>query len=269
MRFRNDILLHYMSRAPLALAFERYLECCILRQVPFRRPVLDLGCGDGLFAQLLFAEPIDTGIDPNPREIVRARRRGCYLELIEGVGRAVPKPSGAYQTIFSNSVLEHIPVLEPVLREVHRLLAPGGRFYLTVPSPLFEHFTVLNSLLTGLRLERLAARYRRFCSRVLWRQQHYYTRAEWQSIAEAHGFLPIDVFTYDPKSVCLLNDALYPLAGMSLLNRWVLDRWVLWPRLRLRTMRPLARLIAQFLETRLRADMGGLVFLALEKGASA
>ncbi|TMI99062.1 MAG: class I SAM-dependent methyltransferase [Bacillati bacterium ANGP1] len=268
VRFRADLLLNYMSSAPLALAFERYLEGRILGQVPFRRPVLDLGCGDGLFAHLLFAEPIDTGIDPNPRELERARQRRCYRELIEGVGSAVPKPSGAYQTIFSNSALEHIPVLEPVFREVHRLLAPGGRLYLTVPSPLFEQFTVLNALLTGSRLERLAARYRRFGSRGLWRQQHYHTREEWQSIAESHGFLPIDAFTYDPRRICLLNDALYPLAGMSLLSKGVFDRWVLWPRLRRLTMRPLSRIVEGFLEGGLRADPGGLVFLALEKGAS-
>jgi len=268
VRFRADVLLNYMSSAPLALAFERYQECRILGQVPFRRPVLDLGCGDGLFAHLLFDEPIDTGIDPNPRELKRARRHQCYLELIEGVGSAVPKPSGAYQTIFSNSVLEHIPVLEPVFREVHRLLAPGGRFYMTVPTPLFEQFTVLNSLLTGIGLERLAARYRRFCSRVIWRQQHYHTREEWQSIAESHGFLPTDAATYDPKRICLLNDALYPLAGMSLLSRCVFDRWVLWPRLRRITMRPMCRIVERFLEGGLRADRGGLVFLALEKAAS-
>jgi len=268
VRFPDDLLLNYMSNAPLALAFERYLECRILGQVPFRRPVLDLGCGDGLFAHLLFGEPIDTGIDPNPRELERARRRGSYLELIEGVGSAVPKPSGAYQTIFSNSVLEHIPVLAPVFREVHRLLVPGGRLYLTVPTPLFEQFTVLNSLLTGIRFERLAARYRQFCSRVLWRQEHYHTREEWQSIAESHGFLPIDAVTYDPKSICLLNDVLYPLAGLSLLSRRVFDRWVLWPRLRRITMRPLRRIVEGFLERGLRADRGGLVFLALEKDAS-
>jgi SAM-dependent methyltransferase len=268
VRFRDDILLNYMSSAPLALAFERYLESRILGQVPFRRPVLDLGCGDGLFAHLLFQEPIDTGIDPDPREIARARRRGCYRELIQGVGSAVPKPSGAYQTIFSNSVLEHIPLVEPVFREVLRLLAPGGRFYLTVPSPLFEQFTVLNTLLTGIGSERLAARYRRFCSRVLWRQQHYHTRAEWQSLAESHGFLPIEAFSYDPRILCLLNDSLYPLAGMSLLSRRFLDRWVLWPHLRRITLRPLSRIVEGFLERGLRAERGGLVFLALEKGVS-
>jgi SAM-dependent methyltransferase len=255
-----------MSSAPLALAFERYLECRLLGQVPFRRPVLDLGCGDGLFAHLLFGEPIDTGLDPNPKELERARRRQCYMELIEGVGSAVPKPSGAYQTIFSNSVLEHIPVLEPVFREIHRLLAPGGRLYLTVPTPLFEQFTMLNSLLVGVRLDRLAARYRRFCSRVIWRQQHYHTPAEWQSIAASHGFRPITTVTYDPRSVCLLNDALYPLGGMSLVNKRVFDRWVIWPRLRRITLRPLCRFAEPFLERGLHADPGGLVFLALEKG---
>lgn len=267
VQLRAGVLLDYVSHAPLALAFERYLECLILGRVPFRRPILDLGCGDGLFADLLFEEPIDTGIDPNPRELARARRRQCYRELIEAVGSAVPKPAGTYQTVFSNSVLEHIPALDPVFSEIHRLLAPGGRLYLTVPTPCFEHFTILNLLLTGMRLDRLAARYRRFCSRVVWKQQHYHTPKEWQSIAESHGFRSIATVSYDPRRICLLNDGLYPFAGMSVLSKRVLERWVLWPGLRRLAMRPLCRVAEPFLARGIEADRGGLVFLALEKAA--
>jgi len=43
---------------------------------------------------------------------------------------------------------------------------------------------------------------------------------------------------------------------------------VLWPRLRRITMRPMCRIVERFLEGGLRADRGGLVFLALEKAAS-
>jgi len=263
------MLLNYMSRAPLALAFERYLECRLLAQFPLRRPILDLGCGDGLFAHILFAEPIDTGIDPNPREIARARELRAYLELIECTGNAVPKPSGTYQTIFANSVLEHILLLEPVFREIHRLLAPGGRFYMTAPAPLFEECTIVNSLLTACGLEGLAARYRRFCSDVLWSQQHYHTPEGWQALVERYGFRCIGAIPYDPRGLCLLNDFLYPLAGMSLVTKRLLNRWVLSLRLRRILMRPLSRIMERYLEQGLRTDQGGLVFLALERGAAA
>ena len=71
----------------------------------------------------------------SPGDIECARRRGSDKELIICPGHRIPKSDGSYRTIFSNSVLEHIPDLLPVLLgEANRLLAPGGRFYVTDPN---------------------------------------------------------------------------------------------------------------------------------------
>src|SRR4051794_9388664 len=104
MKFNDGFLASYIGVAPLALAFERVMECRILSSMPFERPILDIGCGEGLFARMLFAEKIDTGIDPNPHEIARAREWGVYTELLVCKGDAIAKPDGHYRTIFSNSV---------------------------------------------------------------------------------------------------------------------------------------------------------------------
>jgi len=140
----KDFLLHYISMAPLALAFERSLECRIFQSSEIVRPALDVGCGDGLFAHILFREKVDTGIDPNAQELNRARKLNAYEELIMCRADRIPKPGGAYKTIFSNSVLEHIPDLSAVFNEIYRLLAPGGSFYMTVPAPEFQDYTVVN-----------------------------------------------------------------------------------------------------------------------------
>lgn len=269
MRFKDDVLLNYMSMAPLALAFERSLECGMYRRFPFKRPVLDLGCGDGLFARLLFEEPVDTGIDPDPREIERARKLLAHHELIECPGHAIPKPSGSYRTVFSNSVLEHIPFIEPVFLEVHRLLAPGGRFYLTVPSPSFEQYTIVNTVLETCGLAGPAARYREFCSRVLWRQQHYHSIDGWSSRAAASGFRIIDAQEYDPRHICLLNDALYPFGGIGLAVKRLTGRWTLFPGLRREILRIISPVMDRILNSSLTAGRGALVFLAIEKGDSA
>src|SRR3954447_20907977 len=101
VRFGSNFLANYTAKTPLALAFERTLECRILSQGNFARPVLDLGCGDGIFASILFAEPIDTGLDPDKQELEQARRTGVYNELIACAGSKIPKPDGSYQTVFS------------------------------------------------------------------------------------------------------------------------------------------------------------------------
>jgi SAM-dependent methyltransferase len=231
----------------------------------FNGPILDLGCGDGVFAQVLFASPIDTGIDPNSRELARARQSRMYSELLQSPGHAIPKPDGYYRTIFSNSVLEHIPDLAPVFREIYRLLAVDGRFYMTVPAPNFEHYTVLSQLLTALGFSGLAGRYREFCSKVLWRQSHYYTVAGWEKLVSDFGFKVIDSFSYDPKRVCLLNDCLYPFSLAEVINKKLFNRWTLLPWLRRIFLFPLSIFAQHVLKDAEKAEDGGLVFLALTK----
>ncbi|MBF0386270.1 MAG: class I SAM-dependent methyltransferase [Candidatus Omnitrophica bacterium] len=266
VRNNDDLLLAYMGMAPLALAFERYLECQIYRDLELADPVLDIGCGDGLFAHILFDGQVDTGIDLNPHELERARVLGGYKELITCSAGAIPKPDGSYRTIISNSVLEHIPDLSSVLKEAHRLLVPGGRFYVTVPAPEFEEYTIGNIVLTGIGLRGVAAGYKAFCSRVLWRQIHYKSVEGWKALAMAHGFEVLDGFAYDSRQVCLLNDFLYPFSILDVIKKRLLNRWTLMPTFRRFWMYPFYLFAKNFLKGNVRADSGGLVFLSLRKG---
>ena len=151
IRTKKSVILEYISMAPLALAFERIVECRILSNKKFEHPLLDLGCGEGLFAKILFAEVIDTGVDPNARELSRAKELGAYKELIKCYGDKIPKPDGSYRTILSNSVIEHIPDIDPIFKEALRLLAPGGHMYITVPTNHFEKYTWISQILLKLR----------------------------------------------------------------------------------------------------------------------
>ena len=265
MRFKDDILLRYMSQAPLALAFERYLECKIYLNKTFNHPIMDLGCGDGLFSYILFDENIDTGIDLNNDELACAKKLHCYDELICCSGDKIPKPDGHYQTIFSISVLEHINLLEPVIKEVHRLLSDEGRFYLTIPSPDFEQYTLVNQFLMMIGLPRIASRYRKFCSNVIWKQFHYHTVKEWESIVSPVGFEVLDSFTYDKKSICLLNNFFYPFGILGLMNKRFLKRWVMLPSIRRIVLFPMYSFCKQKLNNDNHQNYGGLIFLELKK----
>jgi SAM-dependent methyltransferase len=261
---RGDVLLAYMAHAPLALAFERSLEVRLYARLVVQRPVLDLGCGDGLFAKLLFGEPVETGVDPDPAELARARERGAHRELLACAGDHVPKPDGTYGTVFSNSVLEHIPELEPVFREVHRLLVPGGRFYFTVPTERFSRYTGTSRLLEALGLHRLAARYRRAYD-GFWRHVHAYPPQEWTALGRRAGFELVESRLYDPRGVCLLNDLLVPLSLPTLLLRRLLNRWTLFPAMRRILVYPVFLLARAVLAGGEEAPEGGLVFVALVK----
>lgn len=266
MRFSPDVLADYLAVAPAALAFERSLECRLYPTVPFERPILDLGCGEGIFASVLFRERVETGIDPDPRELERARQLGGYEELIQCYGDRIPKPDASYRTVLSNSVLEHVSDLEPVFAEVFRILAPGGRFHFTAPSPRFERFTWTGLILRGLGLTGLDARWRAFFNRF-WAHYHTYELADWEDLARRFGFEVVESRSFDPARVCLLNTALTPFGVPAKITKVLTNRWVLFPRARRLLTLPLRAAARPLLRGGEDPTDGGLVFLSLRKPA--
>jgi SAM-dependent methyltransferase len=264
MNFNPNILAKYLGEAPIPLALERASEGEIYKTLPFVRPILDLGCGEGLFAKIVFAEKIDTGIDPNPKELKRAEDLGGYHELICCWGESIPRPDQSYATIFSNSVMEHIPDIHPVFREVYRLLKSDGTFYITVPSDLFDQYTIGYQLLSFIGLNGCAKKYKALFNRF-WRHYHAYSLADWAKQAEKNGFVVKDIFSYDGKKLCLINDLLAPFSFVSFCLKKIINRWSLLPRIRYLALSPLAMLLKPCLEKNQRLEKGGLVFIRLAK----
>lgn len=264
MKINTEFLENYVAQAPLALAFERTMECRILSRQPFERPILDIGCGEGLFAHILFAEKIDTGIDPKTRELQRAHELGGYSELIECFGDSIPRPDGAYRTVLSNSVVEHIPNLEPVLREAFRLLAPGGRLYLTVPSDRFDEYSLVSQILGFCGLTGRQRQFRAFYNRF-WAHYHFYTPARWAEIVTSCGFVVVEVHSYGPKQVCLMDDMLTPFGIGARFTKGMFNRWTLIPGLRRVLLAPMVAFASVVLNGAEKCDDGGLVFIAARK----
>lgn len=103
----------------------------------FVPPVLDVACGDGIFAWATYGRRLDVGIDIDAAGLEEARRLGVYRHLAVADARALPFRSGSFRTVTSVCAVEHMDGLQGVLRELSRVLAPGGRLFLTVPSDQF------------------------------------------------------------------------------------------------------------------------------------
>lgn len=264
MRFAEHPAWNYVAQTPLALALERGLECQVLAAEEFVAPVLDVGCGDGLFASILFADKIDTGIDPNPAEIACAAKTGAYRELICCSGSEIPKPAESYRTILSNSVLEHIPDVSSVMREAHRLLEPGGNFYFTVPTDEFEQHSLIHRLLLKFGLTSAATSFRKWYNRF-WKHFHAYSPDGWQQMISTVGFEVVKTVRYNPPRMTLRNDCLTPIALGSSLFKRITGRWVLWPQFRQILFRPLLnRIERNFTERGISAE-GSLVLIQARK----
>lgn len=105
------------------------------REYDFAGPALDIGCGDGLIASLLFAEPLAYGIDNGEAldyQVAIDRQR--YEKVLLESAEQMSLPDASIGFVFSNSVLEHIPAISLVLNETARVMQPGGLFVFTVPS---------------------------------------------------------------------------------------------------------------------------------------
>jgi 2-polyprenyl-3-methyl-5-hydroxy-6-metoxy-1,4-benzoquinol methylase len=264
IKTNSDPIFDYIAMAPLALAFERIMECRILAKHSFERPVLDIGCGEGLFAKMLFMERLDTGIDPNQRELSRAREIGAYAELIQCKGDNIPKPDESYNTIMSNSVIEHIPDIRPILNEAHRLLKPNGRMYLTVPSDKFDQYTLGSQSLSFFGMQKLQQKFRSFFNRF-WDHYHFYTPEGWAKIVTEAGYEVEGVHSYGPRKVCLMNDILVPFSILEFLTKKIFNRWTLFPELRRIILSPVVYLGRYILRGAETSDAGGMVFLSLKK----
>jgi ubiquinone/menaquinone biosynthesis C-methylase UbiE len=103
--------------------------------------VLDLCCGSGLPGQILARRTERViGIDIDPSQLAAAgwhRRRsrvGSRLDLLRADAGSLPLAAGAVDACFSLCAIEHLVDASRALREVHRVLVPGGLLVLTADS---------------------------------------------------------------------------------------------------------------------------------------
>jgi SAM-dependent methyltransferase len=264
----RDFVAEYAFRAPLALALERAMECAQYVGHDLERPVLDVGCGDGTFAEVLFGpDQVDHGLDPDPLELARARARRMYRELHQASGADVPLASGSIGTAMSNSTLEHIRDLDPVLREIHRVLRPGGRLFITVPTDKFAEYSALYRLLSAVGLRREAERFRHGYD-AFWRHYNQHSPAEWRALLERSGFTVDKVVEYDPPHRCTIHDLLVPLAFPAYVMKKLIGRYFAFPALRHALVRVARPLLPRSEGTAVRPGTGGLVFLIARRSAT-
>jgi malonyl-CoA O-methyltransferase len=112
----------------------------LLRAAP--RAVLDLGAGTGLGASALkraFPRATVTATDISASMLEQARRHSRLwrpIRCIEADARALPFESASIDLVFTNLMLQWIDPLDDALREIRRVLRPGGLLLASSFGPL-------------------------------------------------------------------------------------------------------------------------------------
>lgn len=224
----RDHLWSQISSLPYFRAVLRAVEARFYETIELPAPTLDLGCGDGHFASLAFPRRLDVGLDPWPGPLREARKHGVYIKTIESEASTIPYPDAYFASAVSNSVLEHIPDLNPVLRELSRVLKPGGHFIFCVPNQRFLPTLSINRGFERLHLTPLARLYRQFFNRIS-RHHHCDDHATWQQRLDDHGFEILACWDYfSPHAQAVLEWGHY-LGLPSLICRWLFKKWILLP----------------------------------------
>ncbi len=98
--------------------------------------VCDLGCGlEAAFLDYA-GDRISYGVGVDDQ--VENGVHGQWQRVHADIRGELPLPSGHFDQVVMLAVLEHLEKPEPVLREAHRILAPGGSLILTWPSALVD-----------------------------------------------------------------------------------------------------------------------------------
>jgi SAM-dependent methyltransferase len=178
----------YLQERPAFFAPLRAAEARLMMQAhPTQAPALDLGCGDGFFASLVARSPFAAGLDPDLQSLRTAAPPGVHQIRVAAEAGKLPFPTGYFSTVMTNSVLEHIEDLDAAMRDVSRVLRPGGRILITTPSHRFGDLLLGTTIFRRLRLAGLSRAYALWFNR---HSRHFHTDSAevWIRRLDANGF---------------------------------------------------------------------------------
>ncbi|UPT63394.1 MAG: methyltransferase domain-containing protein [Hyphomonadaceae bacterium JAD_PAG50586_4] len=128
-----------MMNNPVRAALQRRFEMPLLMEMGGRMQggrALEVGCGRGVGTELILemsgAGRVDA-FDLDPDMVARASQRlrghGERVRLSVGDVERIEAEDGAYDAVFDFGIVHHVPDWRSALREINRVLKPGGRFY--------------------------------------------------------------------------------------------------------------------------------------------
>ena len=104
-------------------------RCMQLARLKPAISVADIGCGSGVFSQLLRESNVNAiGLDLSHPLLVLGRRKYPGASFVAGDAESLPFPTGKLDGVLLSGIIHHLPEPSQCAREVFRVLKPGGAF---------------------------------------------------------------------------------------------------------------------------------------------
>lgn len=213
----------YLENRPMFMAVIRSQETVLFQKYNklIKGKILDFGCGEGFFADLVFGKKtIDIGLDlMDNKRVTEAIEKKIYKKIKLYDGNHLPFPSNYFTTVVSNCVLEHIPNIKLSLKEIYRVLKPGGFFLTSVMADQWEN-NMFGTKIFG----------RRYTEYMRKTQVHHnlLSNNKWREYFKKSGFQinSVDRYLYPRSSFWL--DIFHYLSIGSLISYKLFNKWILF-----------------------------------------
>jgi SAM-dependent methyltransferase len=218
----------YFPYTPAALCVKECARLSALRRYACPPPILDVGCGDGLFASIAFSDAEVWGIDIDAKEGRWAAASQAYAQVVLGDVTKTKLPEAFFETCVANCSLEHVPRLDLALQNILRCLKPGGRVLMFVPNKDWARHLLSYRVLASLGAPALAETLKDAVD-SFFNHHHLHDEQGWRQALVEAGF---EVEAVEPvlssASTVAFEAFLLPsLAG--LLNKHLTTRWTNFP----------------------------------------
>ncbi len=224
----KDFLWENISQLPYFRGLLRATEARFYQDIQLDEPILDLGCGDGNFASTTFGKQLTVGVDPWFHPLRESGGKQVYRLPVCATGDRLPFPNDYFSSIISNSVLEHIEGIQPVLDEIGRVIKPQGNFVFCVPNSQFSMNLSVARFFSRARLRNVSEKYQSIFNKIS-RHKHCDPPAVWKSRLSQAGFGLEGWWNYfSPCALAILEWG--HLFGLpALFCKWLFNRWILLP----------------------------------------
>lgn len=214
---------YYLSCRPAFFSFIRPQEGFLFNKNTryIQSPILDFGCGDGFFAQMVFGKrTIDIGLDIPESRISEAKDKNIYKKIISYDGGRIPLKDASISTVISNCVFEHLPNLDENIAEISRVLKPGGCLLTSVMTNRWNDF-LIGKHIFGLT----------YIKKFEQQQEHLnlLSLKTWETKLHKNNLKPLQTIGYLNQNTSRLLELAHVFSIPSLITRKACNRWVLFP----------------------------------------